>query len=46
VAEIPLDGVAPAVANAVYAAAGVQVPVIPLTPERVWRALQNLDNYR
>jgi putative selenate reductase molybdopterin-binding subunit len=40
VAEIPLDGVAPAVANAVYDALGVQVPVIPLTPERVWRALQ------
>ena len=38
VAEIPLDGVAPAVANAVYDAIGVQVPVIPLTPERVWRA--------
>jgi putative selenate reductase molybdopterin-binding subunit len=40
VAEIPLDGVAPAVANAVYDATGVQVPVIPLTPERVWRALR------
>jgi hypothetical protein len=39
-AEIPLDGVAPAVANAVYAATGVQVPVIPLTPERVWRAMK------
>jgi CO/xanthine dehydrogenase Mo-binding subunit len=39
VAEIPPDGVAPAVANAVYDAIGVQVPVIPLTPERVWRAL-------
>jgi len=39
-AEIPPDGVAPAVANAVFDAIGVQVPVIPLTPERVWRALQ------
>ena len=39
VAEIPLDGVGPAVANAVYDATGVQIPVIPLTPERVWRAL-------
>lgn len=39
VAEIPLDGVGPAVANAVYNAIGVQIPVIPLTPERVWRAL-------
>jgi putative selenate reductase molybdopterin-binding subunit len=41
VAEIPLDGVGPAVANAVYDALGVQIPVLPLTPERVWRALQN-----
>ena len=40
VAEIPLDGVGPAVANAVYNAIGVQIPVIPLTPERVWHALQ------
>lgn len=40
VAEIPLDGVGPAVANAVYDALGVQIPVIPLTPERVWRALR------
>ena len=39
-AEIPPDGVAPAIANAVFDAIGVQVPVIPLTPERVWRALQ------
>jgi putative selenate reductase molybdopterin-binding subunit len=39
VAEIPLDGVGPAVANAVYNAIGVQIPIIPLTPERVWRAL-------
>jgi putative selenate reductase molybdopterin-binding subunit len=46
VAEIPLDGVAPAVANAVYDAIGVQVLVIPLTPERVWRAMQNLDSSR
>jgi putative selenate reductase molybdopterin-binding subunit len=40
VAEIPLDGVGPAVANAIFAATGVQIPVIPLTPERVWRALK------
>ncbi len=39
-AEIPLDGVAPAVANAIYDATGVRVPAIPLTPERVWRALR------
>jgi putative selenate reductase molybdopterin-binding subunit len=40
VAEIPMDGVAPAVANAIYAATGVRMYEIPLTPERVWKALQ------
>ncbi|MGQ9467522.1 MAG: molybdopterin-dependent oxidoreductase [Anaerolineae bacterium] len=40
VAEIPLDGVAPAVINAVYDAVGVSIPRIPLTPERVWRAMR------
>ena len=39
VAEIPMDGVAPAVANAVYDAADVWIQEIPMTPERVWRAL-------
>ena len=38
--EIPLDGVAPAVRNAVLDATGVAVEAIPLTPERVWRALR------
>ncbi len=38
-AEIPLDGVAPAVANALYHATGVRVRALPLTPEAVWRAL-------
>ncbi|HWI62688.1 MAG TPA: molybdopterin cofactor-binding domain-containing protein [Symbiobacteriaceae bacterium] len=40
VAEIPMDGVAPAVANAIFAATGVRITEIPLTPERVWKALQ------
>ncbi|HYF90714.1 MAG TPA: molybdopterin cofactor-binding domain-containing protein [Symbiobacteriaceae bacterium] len=40
VAEIPMDGVAPAVANAIFAATGVRMTEIPLTPERVWKALQ------
>jgi putative selenate reductase molybdopterin-binding subunit len=44
VAEIPLDGVAPAVVNAVYDATGVLIPNLPLTPERVWRALQDEEN--
>ena len=40
VAEIPIDGVAPAVRNAVLDATGVAIDELPLTPERVWRALQ------
>jgi putative selenate reductase molybdopterin-binding subunit len=40
VAEIPMDGVAPAVGNAVFDACGAQVDVNPVTPERVWRALR------
>lgn len=40
VAEIPMDGVAPAVANAIQDAIGVELYVIPATPERVWKAMQ------
>jgi putative selenate reductase molybdopterin-binding subunit len=40
VAEIPMDGVAPAVGNAVLDACGARVDVAPVTPERVWRALR------
>ncbi len=40
VAEIPMDGVAPAVANAVYDAVGVWMNEIPMTPERVWRKIR------
>ena len=39
VAEIPLDGVAPAVGNAVADACGAEVFDNPITPERLWRAL-------
>ncbi|HET7088336.1 MAG TPA: molybdopterin cofactor-binding domain-containing protein [Anaerolineae bacterium] len=45
VAEIPMDGVAPAIANAVHHAVGVRIRDLPLTPEKVWRALQ-LTNYQ
>jgi putative selenate reductase molybdopterin-binding subunit len=40
VAEIPMDGVAPAVGNAVFNAAGVHIDSNPVTPEKVWRELQ------
>ncbi len=40
VAEIPMDGVAPAVGNAILDAVGVNVDEIPATPEKVWQALK------
>jgi putative selenate reductase molybdopterin-binding subunit len=39
VGEIPMDGVAPAVRNAILDATGVAINSLPLTPERVWTAL-------
>jgi putative selenate reductase molybdopterin-binding subunit len=46
-AEIPMDGIAPAVANAVYNASlyidnslPVNIDKLPITPEKVWRALK------
>jgi putative selenate reductase molybdopterin-binding subunit len=39
VAEIPLDGVAPAVGNAILDACGAEINHNPATPERVWNAL-------
>jgi len=35
-----MDGVAPAVANAVHDAVGIWMDQIPMTPEQVWRALE------
>ncbi|MBA3531160.1 MAG: molybdopterin-dependent oxidoreductase, partial [Ardenticatenales bacterium] len=40
VAEIPMDGVAPAVINAIHDAVGVWLNEIPATPERVWNAMR------
>jgi putative selenate reductase molybdopterin-binding subunit len=40
VAEIPKDGVAPALRNAILDAVGVAIDDIPFTPERVWQAMQ------
>jgi putative selenate reductase molybdopterin-binding subunit len=39
VAEIPMDGVAPAVGNAILDACGADLYTIPATPERIWRAI-------
>jgi putative selenate reductase molybdopterin-binding subunit len=43
VAEIPLDGVAPAVGNAILDACAAQLSVIPATPDRVWKTLQGKE---
>jgi putative selenate reductase molybdopterin-binding subunit len=44
VAEIPMDGVAPAVGNAILDACGAHVDIAPATPERVWQALKAVRN--
>ena len=44
VAEIPLDGVAPAVGNAILDACGVSMQSIPAIPEKVWKKLKQLKN--
>jgi len=40
VAEIPLDGAAPAIGNAVLDDCGVNILENPVTPEKIWRALR------
>jgi len=43
VAEIPLDGVAPAVGNAILDACGASLTKIPALPESIWRALKGIS---
>ncbi|HEX2698222.1 MAG TPA: molybdopterin cofactor-binding domain-containing protein, partial [Anaerolineales bacterium] len=45
VAEIPMDGVAPAVGNAIFDAVGVNVDDNPITPEKVWRGLKAVAKF-
>jgi putative selenate reductase molybdopterin-binding subunit len=43
VAELAIDGIAPAVADAIHDATGVWLRDVPFTPDRVWRALAEAD---
>jgi len=43
IAEIPINGPAPAIANAVAQATGARIREIPLTPERVLAALRQAE---
>ena len=42
VAEIPMDGVAPAVGNAIRDACDVDIDVNPVLPEKLWRGLREI----
>lgn len=41
VSEIPTDGPAPVIANAIYDAIGIRFRDLPITPEKIWRAWRN-----
>lgn len=41
VGEIPMDGLAPAIANALKRATGVRFHQIPITPEAIFEAMEN-----
>jgi putative selenate reductase molybdopterin-binding subunit len=43
VSELPMDGIAPAMADAIYDATGVWMREVPFTPERVWHALRESE---
>lgn len=45
VAEIPMDGVAPAIGNAILDAIGVNIDTIPIMPEDVWRGLRQSEGH-
>jgi CO/xanthine dehydrogenase Mo-binding subunit len=43
IGELPMDGPAPAIANAVSQAAGVDITTIPITPERLMALMEAAD---
>jgi CO/xanthine dehydrogenase Mo-binding subunit len=44
IGEVAINGPAPAIANAIYDAVGVRIRDLPITPEKVWRALRGAAN--
>ena len=40
--EVPTNGMAPAVANAIQDALGIRIRSLPITPEKILQALNNL----
>ncbi len=45
IGEPPIIGVAPAIANAIKAATGIRLRELPLTPERIYRALKKMEDW-
>jgi CO/xanthine dehydrogenase Mo-binding subunit len=44
IGEVAINGPAPAIANAIYDAVGVRIRDLPITPEKVWRGLCNIEH--
>ncbi len=40
VGEVPMDGLAPAIANAIHAATGLRMASLPITPEKIFEAVR------
>lgn len=46
IGEMPMNGVAPAIANAIYNATGIRLCELPMTPERLYEKWQNNNERR